>query len=305
MKIVSLLPSTTEIISALGLERSLIGRSHECNQSGYIRSLPAITSPQIKSKESSRNIHSEVQNLIKNGLSVFTVNGDALSKLKPDLVLTQDHCEVCAASLNEVEKAVQTHCSTDTIVISVSPESVEDILKSFLKIGKAVQAEKTAMKLVEDLKMRFDIISQTINGATRKEIITIEWLDPLMTGGNWIPELVNIAGAESLLTEAGKHSPVIQWEHILNADPEKLFIMPCGYSIDQTKKEMPRLADKNGWNDLKAVKNSEVYLLDGDRFFNRSGPGIYDSARILAEINHPKLFKPLYKNDGWIRWISA
>lgn len=305
MRIVSLLPSTTEIICELGLEKQLVGRSHECKQSKYIRSLPSITTPEIKPKENSRDIHSDVQNLVENGLSVYKVDGDTLGKLKPDLVLTQDHCEVCAASLDDVEKAVQSHCSSDTRVVSVSPETIADIFDSILTIGEAAGVKITAVKLADELKMRFDIISQTINGKPRLEIITIEWLDPLMTGGNWIPELVNLAGGEPILAEPGEHSPVVDWVQILDRNPDKLLIMPCGYTIGQTEKEMHLLTGRDGWQDMKAVKNREVYLLDGDRFFNRPGPGIYESARILAEILHPNLFKPISRNDGWIQWNHA
>ena len=302
MRIVSLLPSTTEIICELGLEKQLVARSHECNQSEYIRSLPAITSPEIKPNQSSRIIHCDVQYLVENGLSVYKIDGITLEKLNPDLILTQDHCEVCAASLHDVEKAVQTYCSPHTQVVSVAPDTIEEILGSILTIGGAANVPKIAATLVDDLTIRFDIIRQTMHGLPKKEVITIEWLDPLMTGGNWIPELVELAGGESHLAESGKHSPIIEWQQILDTDPEKLFIMPCGYTIEQTKHEMDRLTSKGGWQNLKAVKNDEIFLLDGNRFFNRPGPGIYDSARILGEINHPELFKPLYKNDGWIHW---
>ncbi len=302
MRIVSLLPGTTEIICKLGLEEHLAGRSHECNQSRFIRSLPVLTSPAIKRSENSREIHSEVQNLIENGLSVYKVDGEKLGELKPDLVLTQDHCEVCAASLDEVEEAVQAHCSANTTVVSVSPETLVEIFDSIEAIGKAANVKKKADMLIDELRMRIGIISQTINGTERDEVITLEWLDPLMTGGNWIPELVDLAGGESILAEPGVHSPVVEWNLILERNPDKLLIMPCGYTIPQTIKEMHMLTEREGWHSLKAVKNNEVYILDGDRFFNRPGPGIYDSTRILAEIFHPNLFKPISRKDGWVHW---
>jgi len=302
MRIVSLLPSTTEIICVLGLEKQLVGRSHECGQSSYIRSLPALTSPEMKPENTSREIHTSVQSLVENGLSVYTVDGEALGRLEPDLILTQDHCEVCAASLDEVEKAVQAFCMPGTNVVSVSPETLDEIFDSFLTIGRAANVHEIAAERVEELKMRMEIISRTMNGTARKKVVPLEWLDPLMTGGNWIPELVEIAGGDPCLAEAGKHSPVIDWNAVVDGNPDKLLLMPCGYTIDQTKKEMHLLTGRKEWKNLKAVKNDEVYLLDGDRFFNRPGPGIYESARILAEILHPSLFKPISRNDGWIHW---
>jgi iron complex transport system substrate-binding protein len=305
MRIVSLLPSTTEIICELGLEKQLVGRSHECRQSEYVRSLPVITTPELKTEKNSGDIHSGVQYLVENGLSVFKTDGDLLGKLKPDLVLTQDHCEVCAASLDDVEQAVHTYCSPDTTVLSVSPETIDEIFESILAIGEAANVTDIAGKLVEELVMRFGIIRQTVNGTPRNNVVTLEWLDPLMTGGNWIPELVEFAGGEPTLAEAGIHSPAVKWHKIMDQNPDKLLITPCGYPIHQTKKEMHLLTSRDGWQELKAVKNDEIYILDGDRFFNRPGPGIYDSARIVAEINHPGLFKPLYENDGWVRWSHA
>jgi iron complex transport system substrate-binding protein len=302
MRIVSLLPSITEIICELGLQHQLVGRSHECRQSEYIRSLPAITSPEIKTKADSSRIHSDVQELIENGLSVYKIDGERLRELQPDLIITQDHCEVCAASLSDVQQAVESFCTNNPDVVSVAPETLRDVFESVLTIGKAAQAGEAAKKLVDDLAIRFEIIRRTINGTLREETVTLEWLDPLMTGGNWIPELVEIAGGDSCLAEPGKHSPVIEWEKVIDANPDKLLIAPCGYTIHQTQKEMHLLTNRKGWQNLKAVKSGEVYLLDGDRFFNRPGPGIYDSARIIAEINHPDLFKPLYENDGWVRW---
>jgi len=250
----------------------------------------------------SKDIHSGVQSLVENGLSVYKIDAETLESLNPDLILTQDHCEVCAATLQDVEQAVRSHCSADTRVLSVSPETIADVFDSILAISEAANVENRAHHLVEELQLRLGIIRQTISGKPRKKIVTVEWMEPLMTGGNWIPELVELAGGEAHLAEAGKHSPVIQWGQILQADPDQLLIMPCGYGLNQTISEMNLLTEKSGWNDLKACTRDEIYIVDGDRFFNRPGPGLYDSARILAEIMHPNLFKPIYRDDGWTKW---
>jgi len=302
MKIVSLLPSATEIICALGLEEHLVGRSHECTQSKYIQSLPAITSPELKTGLDSKEIHSCIQKLVENGLSVYKIDAETLESLNPDLILTQDHCEVCAASLQDVEMAVRSHCTSQTKVLSVSPETLDDVFESIKAIGEAADVENRAHHLVEELQLRLGIIRQTVNGSPRNKVVTIEWMEPLMTGGNWIPELVELAGGNALLAEQGKHSPVIDWERILQADPNQLLIMPCGFTIHQSRKQIHLLTEKEGWKELKAFSENEIYILDGDRFFNRPGPGMYDSARILAEVMHPNLFKPIYRENGWTQW---
>lgn len=300
MRIVSLLPSTTEIVYKLGLAHQLVGVSHECDRSGIPGNPPAVTSPKVTKHENSFSIDQSVKSLVKKGLSVFNVNTDLLSEINPDIVLTQDHCEVCAVSYQEVLDAVQRVCSKSTTVVSVSPTTLADIITSFIEIGTAIDAEKNALRLVDETHQRLNIIRQTVFGEHRKRIMGIEWLEPLMTGGNWIPELMDIAGGNALLAEPGQHSPFVNWDHIRAENPDIILLMPCGYSLDQTRKEIHILQNKPRWKHLKAVQNQQVFILDGNRFFNRPGPGICESARILGEVIHPQLFQPTFLNNGWM-----
>jgi iron complex transport system substrate-binding protein len=300
MRIVSLLPSTTEIAAALGFADALVGRSHECDYPEGVRTLPALTRPKYPQQTDSASTDREVKNLLEQGLSVYEVDADKLAELKPDIILTQDHCEVCAASLSDVTEALRSYTHSETVkVISVSPVSLQGIFESFLTIGKALNAPDKAQELVNEIRERFDIIRNTVHGETKKSVVTIEWIDPLMTAGNWIPEITDIAGGEHLIAEPGKHSPWLQWETVLESNPDVLLIMPCGYSFQQTEQELHLLTDKPGWNDLKAVQNSEVYLLEGNQYFNRPGPRIFESTRILAEILHPGLFESIHRDLGW------
>ena len=302
MRIVSLLPSATEIICELGFESQLVGRSHECNIPSSVQNLPPITDSSIKNTGKSSEINTNVQSLIQNGLSIFSVNTETLSEIDPDIIFTQDHCDVCAVPLSDVKQAVQISCKEDVEVISISPTNLLEIFQSFLKIGKALGAEEKSKELVDELKVRLDIIRKTVIGEPVKRVVTIEWIDPLMTGGNWIPEIIEVAGGEYVLSEPGKHSPWIKWTSIVDEDPDSILIMPCGYSIDQTIQEIQILTKKENWSNLKAVQNEEIYILDGNRYFNRPGPSIYESTRILGEVLHPNLFKPIHQSDGWIRF---
>ena len=302
MRIVSLLPSTTEIACALGLESQLVGRSHECDYPESIKDLPVLTEPKYDENGRSSEIDKRVKSLLENGLSVYHVFADKLSELNPDLILTQDHCEVCAVSLPDVEEALQKYTSSDSKVISVSPKNLEDIFESIQTIGNAAGAGQKAKHLLAEIKQRFSIIKNTVFGENRKTVATVEWIEPLMTAGNWIPELIEIAGGEDQLGKPGQHSPWIDWNDIMEADPEYLLICPCGYSCQQTLNEIDHLTDKPEWEKLKAVKNGNVFILDGNHYFNRPGPRIFESTRILGEILHPQLFKPTLKGIGWINF---
>lgn len=300
LNIVSLLPSATEIICELGFEEQLVGRSHECKNPPSVKKLPAVTNSSVKNTGRSDEINDKIQFLLKQGLSIFNVNTELLTKLEPDIIFTQDHCEVCAASLDDVKAAVKQSCGESTEVVSVSPKNLSEVFESFHTIGKALGAGEKSVQLEKELKLRLNIIKKTVIGEPVKRVACIEWIKPLMTGGNWIPELLEIAGGEYLLSEPGKHSPWITWKQLFAEDPDVILIMPCGYTLEQTQQEVHLLEKNDGWTNLRAVKDGDVYLLDGDRFFNRPGPGIYESARILGEILHPDLFKPVHQNDGWI-----
>ncbi len=306
MRIVSLLPSTTEIAAALGFADALVGRSHECDYPERVHTLPALTRPKYPQQNNSASTDREVKNLLEQGLSVYEVDADNLAALKPDIILTQDHCEVCAASLSDVTEALRSYTHSESVeVISVSPVSLNGIFESFLTIGKALNAPEKAQELVIEIRERLDIIRNTVYGEAKRSVVTIEWIDPLMTAGNWIPEITDIAGGEHLIAEAGKHSPWLQWETVLECDPDVLLVMPCGYSFEQTEKELHLLTDKPGWKDLKAVQDGEVYLLEGNQYFNRPGPRIFESTRILAEILHPGLFEPIHRGVGWKTLVNT
>ncbi|PAU94167.1 cobalamin-binding protein [Aliifodinibius salipaludis] len=299
MRIVSLLPSTTEIVATLGKVDQLVGRSHECNYPDGIDELPSCTEPKFNPDGSSYEIDQRVKALLQEGLSVYRVDEEELTTLNPDIILTQDHCEVCAASFDEVQEAVKSTLGANVKVISVSPTDLSSWVQSIRTIAGAIDAEKAAEALTQHMKSKLQDIQQKTSELTPPKVLSIEWMDPLMTAGNWIPELVQIAGGIPIAAEAGTHSPQISWDKVQRLNPDIITIIPCGYSIEQTLSEISTLTSRNGWKQLRAVKNKQVFIADGDHYFNRPGPRLVDSARILAEIIHPSLFRD-ERHPEWI-----
>ncbi|MBB5396252.1 cobalamin-binding protein [Mucilaginibacter sp. AK015] len=302
-KIVSLLPAATEIVCALGLETNLVGRSHECDYPDSIKTLPVCSEANLPDGLSSADIDAKVKEILADALSVYTVKREVIKQLSPDLVITQAQCDVCAVSLPDVEQALENYLGKQAHIISLQPNSLDDIFTDIGTVAKALSVEAKGVRLLEDLNERVDIIRHKLKFMESKPTIAcIEWLEPLMISGNWIPELVNIAGGTPILARAGKHSPYVSWDDIRESDPEIILLMPCGFSIERTMREVNILLEQPGFTDLKAVKNNRIYIADGNHYFNRPGPRIVDSLEILAEIIHTKQFAFGYEGNGWVRF---
>jgi iron complex transport system substrate-binding protein len=302
-RIVSLLPAATEIICALGLESHLVGRSHECDYPDSIKHLPVCTEANFPDGLSSNNIDIKVKEILADALSVYTVKREIIRELAPDVVITQAQCEVCAVSLAEVEKELDNYLDKQTRIISLQPNKLEDIFSDIKTVATALAVTDAGERLIEDLQERIDIIRHKLKYVeSRPTVACIEWLEPLMLSGNWIPEMVGFAGGKSVLVEAGKHSPYIRWDDILLTDPEIIVVMPCGFSIERTIREIDILLNLPQFADTRAAKNNRIYIADGNEYFNRPGPRIVDSIEILAEIIHPKLFSFGYEDNGWIKF---
>jgi len=302
-KIVSLLPAATEIVCALGLEKNLVGRSHECDFPESVKLLPVCSEANFPDGLSSLAIDVKVKEILTDALSVYTVNREQVKQLAPDLVITQAQCEVCAVSLTEVEQALENYLDKEACIISLQPNSLNDIFNDIKTIATALNVIQKGDALLEELNERVDIIRHKLKFSESKPTVAcIEWLEPMMLSGNWIPGLVNIAGGVSIIAEQGKHSPYINWEDIRLNDPEILIVMPCGFPIERTLKEIDLLLQLPGFTELRAVKNNRVYIADGNQYFNRPGPRIVDSIEILAEIIHPKQFIFGYEGEGWIKF---
>ena len=250
-------------------------------------------------------IHEKVSYLLRNALSVYEVNDEKLKELKPDIILTQDHCKVCAVSKSDLSKSIRSALGENTKVISVSPNDIRSIFDSFKQIASALGVPEKGNQLVDEIQTRFDEIKNRTQPSGKPDVVAIEWMDPLMTGGNWMPELIDIAGGTNRLSTAGEHSGWIEWDTIRENDPDIILVVPCGYSIQKTLGEMHTLEQKAGWNKLKAVQQNNVFVLDGNHYFNRPGPRIEDSAEILARIFHPSIFKNEIETFGWIQYRSA
>ncbi len=301
MRIVSLLPSTTEIICALGLEKALVGRSHECDFPSSVQKLPACTEEKFNPDGTSYELDQRVKALLQEGLSVYRVDAKKLAELEPDVIITQNHCEVCAASEDEVKSAVHENLGDTVKVISVSPTDIHEVLDSVETIGRAIGVEKKAGELSRSMKEQLKSFEEKTRNLQMPGVLCLEWLEPLMAAGNWMPELIQIAGGYSLAGRAGEHSPMIEWKEVLKLDPKIIMIIPCGYSVDQTAKEIVSLTSRSGWNKLRAVQNKQVYVADGNHYFNRPGPRLVDSTVILGEIIHPSLYRtPGNHHPGWI-----
>ena len=298
MKIASLLPSSTEIAFALGLGKDIVGVSHECDFPEEAKTKPILTKSKINPNKRSDEIDKDVINLVKNGLSVYDIDEKKLKELQPDIILTQDQCEVCAVSLKDVQEATNKFICKAKI-ISLKPETLSDILDDIITIGIATNKVTESKKLVNSLKERIEkiklkLIEEKMRAISEHfflpRVCCIEWIEPLICVGNWVPELVEIAGGINLIGENGKHSNKIDIREILKLQPDKIIISPCGFKIRQTQKDMHLLTSKPEWKQLKAVQNNEVYLVDGNSYFNRPSQRIVDTLEILAGIIYPEIF---------------
>lgn len=303
LRIASLLPSTTEIACALGFLPNLVGRSHECDFPGEVASLPACTAPKCSLDGSSREIDQRVRSLVSEGLSVYRVDAELLRELSPDVILTQSQCEVCAASLKDVEAAVCTWLGARPRIVSLAPATLADVIGDVERVADALCTPERGRELRLALERRITRIAEKAAAADRPTVACIEWTDPLMAAGNWMPELVARAGGENLFGGAGRHSPFMEWDELRRADPEVIVALPCGFDLARTRREMEPLAARNGWRDLRAVRARRVYLTDGNAYFNRPGPRIAESLEILAEILHPELFEFGHAGRAFERWV--
>lgn len=301
-RIVSLIASATEIVSALGFEAQLVGRSHECDFPTGVNRLPVCTSPKFAVEGLSYEIDQRVKAVLQESLSVYRVDADLLERLQPTHVITQSQCEVCAVSLKDVEQAVCQFTGSRPALVSLEPNSLADVWADIRRVGVSLDAGERAEDLIGNLQQRMrDISARAQTAETRPTVAYVEWIEPLMAGGNWMPELIEMAGGANLFGEAGKHSPWMTWEELVAADPDVIFIAPCGFDIRRTVDETPALTGKPEWRSLKAVTAGRVVVADGNQYFNRPGPRLTESLEILAEVLHPRLFNFGHEKEGWIR----
>lgn len=300
LRIVSLLPSATEIVAALGLTNAIVGRSHECDYPSEIQDRPVCTEAQLNSEQPSAQIDADVLDLVQKALSIYKIKIDVLEQLQPTHIVTQDQCDVCAVNFADVEKAVAELTHSQPKVISLQPNVLSDVWADIERVGTNLGVE--SQSVLTQLQSRVEACSQKTQGLAetdRPTVAAIEWTDPLMTAGNWIPELVELAGGRSLFGVVGEHSPYLKWEALASADPEVIVIMPCGFGLDRTRQETQHMTQHPEWSSLRAVRTGKVFITDGNAYFNRPGPRLVDSLEILAEILHPELFDFGYRGTGW------
>lgn len=304
-RISSMIPSSTEIVCALGFQNDLVGRSHECDFPQGVEELPWCTEPRIDVHADSKKIDQSVRKSLENALSVYKVDHEKLKEMNPDVIVTQAQCEVCAVSYNEVEKAVSEHLDHPVEIVSLEPYCLDDVWSTIKQVAQALDANQKGDELVNELKERTQQIKRKSDAVSeRPRILSIEWIEPLMVSGTWIPELVDLAGGENLFGVKAKHAPQVTWNEVIKTDPDKIIVMPCGFDLPKTRDEMHFLTDHPEWNNLKAVQNNEVYLTDGNHFFNRPGPRLVESVEILAEIIHPDLFSYGHKGKNWQTFVN-
>jgi iron complex transport system substrate-binding protein len=302
MRIVSLIASATETVCALGFEGQLVGRSHECDHPESVRRLPVCTAPKFDADGTSYQIDQRVKAILQEGLSVYRVDGEKLRDLEPDVIVTQAHCEVCAVSLRDVERAVCAWLRACPKIVSLSPNGLADVWAGVEEVALALGCPERGVEVVARLKERIDAIAERARGLSgRPTVACVEWIEPLMAAGNWVPELVERAGGVNLFGVAGKHSPWMTWDELVARDPEVIVVMPCGFDIPRSRADLPALTRRAEWPRLRAVRAGRVFLADGNQFFNRPGPRLVESLEILAELLHPEAFAFGHEGTGWQR----
>lgn len=304
MRIVSLLPSATEIVCAIGLGDELVGVTHECDYPPEVAGRPVMTrSVHALASSSSREIHRLVTASVHGGSSLYALDEAALAAAEPDLILTQELCAVCAVSYREVNRVARA-IDADITVVSLEPTSIEGILNTITTIGAMTESEDAAIDLVEALRERLNAVDEQVQarrdaGGRSPRVVALEWLDPPFASGHWVPEQVRHAGGWELLGSAREASVQTTWDAVAEVDPEMLLLMPCGFHLQETVEEWARTRKPPGFADLTAVRRGQVFALDGSAYFSRPGPRVIDGIELLAEIFDPDAFIDVAPFGSW------
>jgi iron complex transport system substrate-binding protein len=311
VRIVSLLSSATEILFAIGAGDDVHAISHECDFTPEATTRPRATRSCIDSSRPSQEIDDQVKRLLAAGEPLYEIDRELILDLKPDLIVTQAQCDVCAVRYQDVIDFVLAEpLLARTQVLALNPQSVSQILDDVLRLGKQTDRTAAAVRFHDQLLARYTHITavasrQLPQSRLRPRVVVIEWTEPLMSAANWTPELVQAAGGEPLLSTAGQHSPYIGWSQVVDSKPDVLIVAPCGFDLQRSQLEARRLAELPGYQELPAVVHRRAFAIDGNAYLNRSGPRIIDSLEILAHLIRPELFSlplgDLAEGRAWSR----
>lgn len=289
MRIVSLLPSATEIVCALGLNDQLVGVTHECDWPSEVKRLPRVTRTLIPKDAGSTEIDSRVRDRLRTQQALYTLDMSLLETLRPDLIVTQALCDVCAVADDDVHAAAEL-LSTRPQVVNLAPRSFGDVLDCLRLVGSAAQVPARAEHVIASLRARIDAVAVRSAATVRRpRVVLLEWLMPPFSCGHWTPELVHLAGGIEILGRAGERSRALRWSEIEAAQPDVIVVACCGFDLARTQKDLTALAPAPEWRRLLAVRNHQVHVVDGSHYFSRPGPRLVDSLEILAHALHPEI----------------
>jgi len=296
MRVVSLLPSATEIVYALGIEP--VGVSHECDYPPAARERPAVNRSRVDPDASSAEINEQVQEAVAEG-GVYEIDRETLAALDPDVIISQGICDVCAVDAVRVRGAVDD-LGLDAEVLTTDPHSLADVLADIERIGAALGREDRARDLIADLEARVDAVERRAGAADRRpRVAVLDWLDPVMVAGHWVPGMVDLAGGRYGLAERGERSRPREWDTVREYDPEVLVASPCGFGLDRIAGNLSDLTDREGWADLTAVREGRAYAVDGHHYVNRPGPRLVDALEFLGALCHPDRFDAPPRDAVW------
>ena len=305
MRIVSLIPSATEIVYALGYGGNLVGRSHSCDYPDGVMDLPECTFPSFDIEGTSEEIDRRVIELKANKEPLYLMDNELLRSLEPDVILTQVQCDVCAVSFEDVKRLTISWMDFKGEVVSLTGMDLEGIYEDIKRVSEVIGERRKGEGLVLGLRESMRKLSKKAKGiAYCPRVVCVEWIDPVMVAANWVPELLGMAGVEGLFGVAGEHSYRMEWEEVVESDPDVLIFMACGYGIQKTKEEIGVLAGQKSWSNLKSVKNDQVFITDGQKFFNRPAPSVKESLEILLEIIYKDDFRFEYEEERWEKFVS-
>ncbi|HXM18050.1 MAG TPA: cobalamin-binding protein [Candidatus Tumulicola sp.] len=295
----SLLPSATEILYAIGAGDQVVGVTHECDFPIETRGKPHLTSSSLPQVARSADIDRHVRAHLHVGSSIYALDGALLERLEPDLIVTQELCPVCAVSY-EIVSAATKRLKGDPRIVSLEPSSLEDVYDNILAVGELVSHSERAKKFVDGLRLRERNLRALVAGRSTPRALVLEWTDPPMSGGHWTPEIVELAGGVPVLGNPRKDSQRLEWSAIALADPDFIIVAPCGFDLTTTERETRALEGNQIWRELRAVNSGALALVDGNAYLNRPGPRLLDTAEIFAVALHPEVADQLPRYpDGW------